>query len=137
MRLTTKSRYGTRLLMDIAVHEADGWVNTTDIARRQNISQKYIEKLISGLRRSGLVRSKRGPFGGHKLAKSAQEITVGDVVRVLEDSSAADQLLESAAAGERVDSSEVLLQHIWVEANNVLMGALDSHRLSDLISRRS
>lgn len=136
MRLTTKSRYGTRLLLDIAVHEEDGWVNTTDIARRQNISQKYIEKLISGLRRNGLVQSKRGPFGGHKLAKSPHDITVGDVVRVLEDSSGADQAIENAV-GEGSDSSEMLLQHVWVEANNVLLGTLDSYRLSDFIARRS
>lgn len=64
MRLTTRSRYGTRLLLDIALNQDKGWVNTTDIARRQNISQKYIEKLITGLRRSGLIESKRGPFGG-------------------------------------------------------------------------
>jgi Rrf2 family protein len=137
MRLTTKSRYGTRLLIDIAVHEDDGWVNTTEIAKRQNISQKYIEKLISGLRRNGLVQSKRGPFGGHKLAKAAHEITVGDVVRVLEESTVADLPSESVVTAESADSSEILLQHIWVEANNVLMGALDSHRLSDLIARRS
>ena len=78
MRLTTRSRYGTRLLLDIALNQDKGWVNTTDIARRQNISQKYIEKLITGLRRNGLIESKRGPFGGHKLAKASEDITVGD-----------------------------------------------------------
>ena len=83
MRLTTRSRYGTRLLLDIALNQDRGWVNTTDIARRQKISQKYIEKLITGLRRGGLIESKRGPFGGHKLAKPPLNITVGDVVRAL------------------------------------------------------
>ena len=135
MRLTTRSRYGTRLLLDIALHEAAGWVNTTDIARRQNISQKYIEKLISGLRRNGIVQSKRGPFGGHKLAKPAVDITVGDVVRVLEDSSALDQIPDDAPITDCADSSECLVQHVWDNANTVLMRTLDSYRLSDLLRR--
>lgn len=135
MRLTTRSRYGTRLLLDIALHEAEGWVNTTDISRRQNISQKYIEKLISGLRRNGMVQSKRGPFGGHKLARPAADITVGDVVRVLEDSSALDQIPEDEPIADSTDSSERLVRHVWDNANNVLMQTLDSYRLADLIRR--
>jgi Rrf2 family protein len=121
--------------LDIALHEGEGWVNTTDIARRQNISQKYIEKLISGLRRNGMVQSKRGPFGGHKLARPAADITVGDVVRVLEDSSALDQIPDDEPIADSADSSERLVRHVWDNANNVLMQTLDSYRLADLIRR--
>jgi Rrf2 family protein len=121
--------------LDIALHEGEGWVNTTDIARRQNISQKYIEKLISGLRRNGMVQSKRGPFGGHKLAKPAADITVGDVVRVLEDNSALEQIPDGEPIADCADSFECLIQHVWDNANNVLMQTLDSYRLADLIRR--
>lgn len=137
MRLTTRSRYGTRLLLDIALNQDKGWVNTTDIARRQNISQKYIEKLITGLRRGGLIDSKRGPFGGHKLAKPANDITVGDVVRALEEKVVLTQCAEGEPiCGECSLAGECVTQFVWIEAGNVLMNTLDSYRLGDLIARR-
>ena len=137
MRLTTRSRYGTRLLLDIALNQDRGWVNTTDIARRQNISQKYIEKLITGLRRSGLINSKRGPFGGHKLAKPASDITVGDVVRALEEKVILTQCAEGEPiCGECSLAGECVTQFVWIEASNVLMNTLDSYRLGELISRK-
>jgi len=98
MRLTTRSRYGTRILLDIALYQDKGWVSTSDIAARQKISQKYLEKLVTGLRQNGLIQSKRGPFGGHKLAKPADAITVGDVVRALEE----HLLISSCSDGERL-----------------------------------
>lgn len=136
MRLTTRSRYGTRLLLDIALHEGQGWVNTTDIARRQNISQKYIEKLIAGLRKGDLLVSKRGPYGGHKLSKGADEITVGDVVRALEEKIMLTQCADGEPiCGECSLAGECVTQFVWIEASNVLMQALDSYRLSDLVAR--
>lgn len=136
MRLTTRSRYGTRLLLDIALHQDKGWVTSTDIAKRQNISQKYIEKLIMGLRRSGLIDSKRGPFGGHKLAKSPGDITVGDVVRALEEKVTLTQCSEGEPiCGECSAAGECVTQFVWVEASNVLMKTLDSYRLETLITR--
>lgn len=137
MRLTTRSRYGTRLLLDIALNQDRGWVNTTDIARRQKISQKYIEKLITGLRRGGLLESKRGPFGGHKLAKPAMDITVGDVVRALEEKVALTQCAEGEAiCGECSLAGECVTQFVWIEASNVLMQTLDSYRLGELVTRK-
>lgn len=137
MRLTTRSRYGTRLLLDIALHQDAGWVSTSDIAARQNISQKYLEKLVTGLRQSGLIRSKRGPFGGHRLAKSADEITVGDVVRALEERVLISHCSDGdCLCGECTLAGECVTQFVWIEASNVLMQTLDSYRLSDLIRRR-
>ena len=138
MRLTTRSRYGTRLLLDIALNQDRGWVNTTDIANRQNISQKYIEKLITGLRRGGLIQSKRGPFGGHKLAKDATSITVGDVVRVLEEKVVHEKCSEEKRiCGECSPAGECSTQFVWVEASNVLMQTLDSYKLGDLMVRKN
>ncbi len=137
MRLTTRSRYGTRLLLDIALHQDNGWVTTSDIASRQNISQKYLEKLVISLRQHGLIQSKRGPLGGHKLAKPPEEITVGDVVRALEE-----QVLLSTCSdgnplcGQCTRAGECVTQFIWIEASNVLMQTLDSYRLIDLLNRR-
>jgi len=137
MRLTTRSRYGTRILLDIALYQDKGWVSTSDIAARQKISQKYLEKLVTGLRQNGLIQSKRGPFGGHKLAKPADAITVGDVVRALEE----HLLISSCSDGERLCgkctlAGECVTQFVWIEASNVLLQTLDSYRLSDLLRRR-
>ena len=68
MRLTTKSRYGTRMVLDLAINARQRPVPLGEIARRQNISLKYLEKLIRKLRDAGFVKSQRGPFGGHMLA---------------------------------------------------------------------
>ena len=84
MKLTTKSRYGTRLMLDLAINAQEGPVSLNDVANRQNISMKYLEHLTRSLKRVELIKSKRGPFGGHMLAKPPEEISVGDIVRALE-----------------------------------------------------
>ena len=68
MQLTTRSRYGLRMLLDIALHGEDGPVRIQDIAKRRNISVKYLEQLIRALKKAGFITSKRGPKGGHVLA---------------------------------------------------------------------
>lgn len=133
MRLTTRSRYGTRLLLDIAMNQDKGWVCTSDISMRQQISQKYIEKLITGLRKGGLIQSKRGPLGGHKLAKEPGTITVGDVVRLLEDRETSGQGLADEVTDAPATSCESITRVVWTEASTVLMQTLDSYNLARLI----
>ena len=65
MRLTTKSRYGTRLILDVAVYGTERPVPLSDVSKRQNISLKYLEQLSRKLRNAGIINSQRGPFGGH------------------------------------------------------------------------
>ena len=77
MRLTTKSRYGTRLILDIALYGTEKPVPLSDVSRRQNISLKYLEQLSRKLRDAGIINSQRGPFGGHMLAKPPAKISVG------------------------------------------------------------
>ena len=85
MRLTTKSRYGTRLVLDIAMYGKEKPVPLSDVSSRQNISLKYLEQLTAKLKKAGIVNSQRGPFGGHNLAKNPEDITIGDIVRILEE----------------------------------------------------
>ena len=77
MKLSTRGRYGLRALIDLAVHETDGAVSAQSIAQRQNISESYLEQLIRKLKQDGLVDSVRGAGGGYRLAKPAEEISVG------------------------------------------------------------
>ena len=87
MKLTTKTRYGARLLLDIALNQNQGAVRMNDISNRQNISVKYLEQLIRPLKKAHLVNSIRGPKGGHVLAQKPESITLGQVMRLFEGQS--------------------------------------------------
>ncbi len=84
MRITTRSRYGTRMMVELAVHHEKGPVQLGEIARRQKLSVKYLEQLIIPLKKAGLIKSHRGARGGYALARSPEEITVWEVVSILE-----------------------------------------------------
>ena len=84
MKLTTRGEYGLRAILDLALREGEGPVSLKSIAERQDISDHYLEQLFSSLRKAGLVKSVRGAQGGYLLGKPAEEITVGDVIRVLD-----------------------------------------------------
>ena len=85
MKLSTRSRYGTRMMLDLAQHYKDGPVQIGQIAKRQDISVKYLEQLIIPLKKVNFIKSTRGPKGGHMLAKSPKEITIGQIDEVLKD----------------------------------------------------
>jgi Rrf2 family transcriptional regulator, iron-sulfur cluster assembly transcription factor len=137
MRLTTKSRYGTRMMLDLAIYAQERPVPLSDISRRQNISIKYLEKLIRKLKKAGFVKSQRGPFGGHMLARSPEAITVGDLVRVLEDTTAIADCAESddAVCGVCNRAGDCLSRWVWVAASRAMFDTLDSISLSSLISQ--
>jgi Rrf2 family protein len=136
MRLTTKSRYGTRLVLDIALNSKDGPVSIGDIAKRQNISSKYLEKLIRKLKSAGIIKSRRGPFGGHMLKKDSNDITVGDLVRILEESTAITDCAESQKkiCGICNRAGDCLSRWVWVEASNAMFERLDKITISFLIN---
>ena len=137
MQLTTRSRYGLRMLLDIALHSADGPVRIQDIAGRRNISVKYLEQIIRSLKKAGFIRSKRGPKGGHLLAAPPEDIRVGDVVRALE---ARPGLTECVANPEICPiAGDCVTRQIWVRATASLFRELDATCLGDLLeqSRRT
>ncbi len=84
MKLSTRSRYGTRMMLDLAQHYDEGPVQIGNVSKRENISVKYLEQLIIPLKKANFIKSVRGPKGGHMLAKPPEAITVGEIVRVLE-----------------------------------------------------
>ena len=84
MKLSTKSTYGLRAMLNVAVNDSAEAVSSADIAKREGISIAYLEQLLNKLRRNGLIESIRGPKGGYVLSRSASEITVADIVRTLE-----------------------------------------------------
>ncbi len=137
MRLTTKSRYGTRLILDLALFGKEGPVRLSETAERQRISQKYLEKLIRMLRAAGLVESVRGPYGGYRLAKSPAEISVGEIVRVMEGGTA---ITDCAAEDKNVcgvcsRAGACMMRHVWLETSKAMFEALDAFRIEDLINK--
>ena len=91
MKLSTRARYGLKALIDLGLHSANEAISLQSIAERQDISTSYLEQLMAMLKKAGLVKSSRGAYGGYQLGKPADEISVGEVLRVLEGS------LEAAA----------------------------------------
>lgn len=133
MRLSTRSRYGTRLVLDIALYGGGSPVRITDVAERQHISYKYLEKLTIILKRAGIINSKRGPKGGHMLAKPLERITVGEVVRVLEGDYALTRCVATGMVCTRY--TKCLMHGVWQEASQAMMQKLDSITFADLVAR--
>ena len=139
MRLTTKSRYGTRLILDIAVNSKGKPVPLSDVSRRQNISLKYLEQLASKLKKAGIIKSHRGPFGGHMLAKPPEDITIGDIVRILEESAAITDCAqqEKQVCGVCNRAGDCLSRWVWVEASRAMFNRLDEITVSSLLSMKN
>ena len=137
MRLTTKSRYGTRLILDLALYGQEEPVRLSEISKRQGISLKYLEKLIRYLRKAGLVESVRGPYGGYRLSKPPEEVSVGEIVRIMEGGTA---ITDCAMEKENVcgicnRAGACLLRHVWMETSKAMFDALDKFRINDLINK--
>ncbi len=132
MKLSTRSRYGTRMLVDLAQHYDEGPVQAGEIAKRQDISVKYLEQLIIPLKAANFIKSVRGPKGGHLLAQSPDDITIGQIVEVLEGRIDLSGCVEDADVCER--SADCLTRGIWESATKVMYDKLNSITLSDVIN---
>jgi len=133
MKLSTRSRYGTRMLLDMAQHYKQGPVHLGDIARRQHISLKYLEQIIIPLKKAHYVESVRGPKGGHLLAKPPEHITVGEIVALLEDGTNLVGCTGQAELCERSQNCPTRL--IWREAAQAMFGRLQTITLANLLER--
>ena len=131
MKLSTKGRYGLRALIDLALYSENETVSIQSIARRQNISDSYLEQLMRKLRSAGLIVSVRGAPGGYKLARPANEISVGDVLRALEGS------LEAVTCGGEDNSCQgadlCVTKFVWERINSSIRDTVDSIKLSQLV----
>jgi Rrf2 family iron-sulfur cluster assembly transcriptional regulator len=133
MKLSTRSRYGTRLLLDMAQHYDQGPIQLGDIAKRQDISVKYLEQIIIPLKRANYVLSVRGPKGGHFLAKPPEDITLGEIVALLEAGPSLVKCSEHAEVCQR--SATCPTRPIWKEAAQAMFDKLDAITLADLAER--
>ena len=131
MKLSTRSRYGARILVDLARHTDQGPVQIGEISKRQDISVKYLEQLIRPLKQASMVTSVRGPKGGHLLAKKPEEISLGQIVRLFEGQS---ELVECISNPEQCNmSDDCQVRLAWKDATRVLYEKLDNTSIADLL----
>jgi Rrf2 family protein len=134
MQISTRGRYGLRAMVDLAMYSVNEHVALNSIAERQNISESYLEQLISALRKGGLVKSIKGSQGGYVLAAHPSKITVGAVLRILEG-----KLFSVAESSENeIAYSTIeycLNQNVWEKINASICSIVDSITLEDLVER--
>ena len=132
MKLSTKSRYGLRAMLEIALQSGEEPVSIRYIAERQNISEAYLEQLMAKLKKTGLIESHRGSQGGYVLARDASLITVGDVLRSLEGSLEAATCPGMEGDGSCEGSDVCVTKVVWKRINEGIAQAVDSMTLSQL-----
>ncbi len=133
MKLSTKGRYGLRAMIDLAIHGEKDAVSIASIAARQQISENYLEQLIPKLRKAGFISSVRGAGGGYVLAKPAEEISVGDVLRALEGNLDPVDCAGLPGASGCEESHSCVTKYVWQRINESINHTVDGIYLSELI----
>lgn len=133
MKLSTRSRYGLRAMVELASISGGGCVALKTIAQKHGMSEYYLEQLIAPLKKAGLVISVRGAQGGYRLSHSASEITAGDVLRVLEGSlSPVDCLEDQSAVCASASCDNCRTKTVWARLHAGMSEVLDTITLSEL-----
>lgn len=132
MKISTKGRYALRLMLDLAIYNTGEPISLKDVARRQQISEKYLEQIISMLNKAGFVRSVRGAQGGYMLKKAPAEYTVGMILRLTEGDLAPVSCVgeDSIECGRR---DECVTVRIWQQLNSAINGVVDGITLEDMM----
>lgn len=135
MKVSTKGRYALRLMIDIALHSNGEYVSLKDISRRQEISVKYLEQIVSAICSAGFLKSTRGSQGGYMLAKEPRDYTLGEIIRVTEGTlSPVSCLDDNPSLCHR--SSECPTLEFWKGLNKVINDYVDSITLEDIVEQQ-
>ncbi|WP_028611782.1 cysteine metabolism transcriptional regulator CymR [Paenibacillus harenae] len=125
MKISTKGRYGLTIMMELAAKFGEGPTSLKSIAERNQLSEHYLEQLVAPLRNAGLVKSVRGAYGGYILSKEPENITSGDVIRILEGPISPVDFTEEDDPAKR---------QLWLRIRDSIADVLDSTTLADLIA---
>ena len=131
MQISTKGRYALRLMLDLAVHNTGELVKIKDISARENISEKYLEQIISSLKKAGYVKSLRGAQGGYMLAREPETYTVGTILRLTEGIMKPVACLEDEP-NQCSRAGECVTLRLWKMLDEAIEGVLDKVTLQDL-----
>ena len=133
MKISTKGRYALRLMLDLALTGTQSPVSLRDVADRQDISDKYLEQIVTPLARAGLVRSVRGAGGGYLLTRAPEAYTVGEILRPLEGSLTPVGCVEDGACCGRAE--RCVTREVWKQIATAVAGVVDHITLRDLVER--
>ena len=133
MKISTKGRYALRLMVDLALAESPSPVSLKDVATRQNLSDKYLEQIVTPLSHAGIVRSVRGAGGGYLLTRKPEEYTVGDILRPLEGDLAPVECATDEGYCDRC--GECVTVELWQEIHRAVSRVVDNTTLADLVER--
>lgn len=136
MKLSTRGRYAVMAMVELARCGEGKPVSLAEIAERQEISLSYLEQLFAKLRRSGLVKSVRGPGGGYRLARCRDEVRIADIICAVDEPIQAVRCTPGAAIGCRGDRSRCLTHDLWEELSNQIHLYLSSVSLGDVCEKR-
>lgn len=128
---STKGQYALRAMADLAQH--DGWVSLGDVAKRQNISRKYLEQVISLMSKAGYVQSQRGKGGGYKLSKKPEEYTLGQILRAAEGSLAPVACLDCTRGRICPIMDTCSTISVWRDLGKVTSDYLNNKTLADIL----
>lgn len=134
MKLSTKGRYGTQVMLDLALHHGKGRILLKDIAKRQGISESYLEHLMPLLKAAKLVNSSRGAHGGYTLAKPPHGVKLIDIIQALEGTLAPAECVTTPRVCRRAKSC--VARDIWTEVKDAIDKVLESNTLQDLVERQ-
>ena len=134
MKISTKIRYGTRAMLELACHYGEGPIELREIAKREDISLKYLEQVIVPLRTAGLVKSARGSKGGYSLAKHPSEICLKDLVETLDGPLNLIECIKNPKVCQKVPSC--ISRDIWQEVSEAIDGIFHSVTLEDMVHRK-
>lgn len=132
MKISTKGRYALRLMLDVALHSDGEAVPLRDVAARQDISDKYLEQIVTQLTRTGLLRSVRGAGGGYLLTRAPEDYTVGEILRPMEGDLAP---VECASSGHCDRIGQCVTTEVWQRIGNAVDQVVDNITLADLVAR--
>lgn len=132
MKISTRGRYALRMMLDLAINNNGEPIRLKDISKRQGISDKYLEQIISILNKAGFVRSIRGPQGGYMLNREPKEYTVGMILRLTEGSLAPVACLDYEP-NDCDRQNECVTLILWEKLNDAIKGVVDNITLQDLV----
>lgn len=133
MKISTKGRYALRLMLDLAINNTGEYIPIKRIAERQEISEKYLEQIITQISRAGYVRSVRGSQGGYQLANQPAEYTVGMILRLMEGELSPVACLDEPGSCNRLDRCVTV--EVWQEIKDAIENVVDHITLADLVKR--
>lgn len=135
MKISTKGRYAVRVMLDLATNNTEEYIKVKEIASRQEISEKYLEQIISVLNKAGYVKSIRGAQGGYKIARDPSNYTVGMILRLTEGSLNPVACLDDEINEcERCDTCETL--EVWKDLAKAINSVVDHVTVADLVERQ-